>query len=125
MKLVVSRFFMTSTTGKLTVQFPERLKAKKETEQTFQSIEKNQELLLAKGFFSGGTHRDFFHLLNRLLPSLKFNSSPLKIGAPWKRKFRTWKAPFLGAKMLVLGSVIVGLGRLVVWIPEIPENERD
>ena len=30
------------------------------------------------------------------------NSSPQKIGAPWKtRRFRTWKPPFLGAKMLV------------------------
>ena len=25
------------------------------------------------------------------------NSLPLKIGAPWKRRFRAWKPPFLGA----------------------------
>ena len=34
------------------------------------------------------------------------------------------KGPFSIA-MLDCRSVIVGLGRLVVWIPGIPENERD
>ena len=34
------------------------------------------------------------------------NSSPLKLGAPWKRRFRTWKPPFLG-DMLVLGSLFL------------------
>ena len=28
-------------------------------------------------------------------------------------------------ELLVSGRVIAGLGRLVVWIPGIPENERD
>ena len=49
------------------------------------------------------------------LPSLK-QTYPLKMGVPWKRRFRTWKPSSLGANLLLVSgrvSILCFIGVLL------------